>query len=491
MLTGDLRNKIDAIWNDFWSGGLSNPLQVIEQITYLIFIKRLDEMQELEERKANTLGRPIERRLFPEGSDGKGEPCENLRWSRFKNFAAPEMFRIVDEHVFPFLRALTGQGGAYATHMAEALKSRLTVVAIHLGETDDPYLIFESLNAKGAPLTQADLIRNYVLLRLRANDQQKAYETAWLPMQKLLVGDHLSEFMRHYLMQSGEEVVKSAIYAALKKRLLKVPDSAVFNELNELRQASVVYAKIVGLNQHSDPAIARGLERLRRWEVATANPFILKLLLALDRGAFARQDVTACLEIIEAFAVRRAICAVPTNQLKRIFLSAAKDMPEKGNVADWLGTMLAEGVGGRRWPKDEEFQDYLLRYRAYSNPIDRCKFILETLEEFNGHKEPASYEKATIEHIMPQTLSLEWRAEVGEKADAVHERWLDLLGNLTLSGYNSELYNYPFSVKRKLLSDSHFVMNEWISAKQQWGEAEMNARTTLLFDSAKKIWARP
>jgi hypothetical protein len=193
--------------------------------------------------------------------------------------------------------------------MAEALKSRLTVVAIHLGETDDPYLIFESLNAKGAPLTQADLIRNYVLLRLHANDQQKAYETAWLPMQKLLVGDHLSEFMRHYLMQSGEEVVKSAIYATLKKRLLKVPDSAVFNELNELRQTSIVYAEIVGLNQHSDPAIARRLARLRRWEVATANPFVLKLLLALDRGAFARQDVTACLEIIESFVVRRAICA--------------------------------------------------------------------------------------------------------------------------------------------------------------------------------------
>jgi hypothetical protein len=394
-----------------------------------------------------------------------------------------------------FRRKLTGvdsDGVAIdLDRMAEALKSRLTVVAIHLGETDDPYLIFESLNAKGAPLTQADLIRNYVLLRLRANDQQKAYETAWLPMQKLLVGDHLSEFMRNYLMQSGEEVVKSAIYATLKKRLLKVPDSAVFNELNELRQTSVVYAEIVGLNQHSDPAIARRLARFRRWEVATANPFVLKLLLALDRGAFARQDVTACLEIIESFVVRRAICAVPTNQLKRIFLSAAKDMPEKGNVADWVGTMLAEGVSGRRWPKDEELQDDLLRYRAYSNPIDRCKFILETLEEFSGHKEPASYEKATIEHIMPQTLSPEWRAELGERADAVRERWLDLLGNLTLSGYNSELYNYPFSVKRELLSESHFVMNEWISAQQQWGEAEMNARTTFLFESAKKIWARP
>ena len=120
MLTGELRGKIDAIWNDFWSGGLANPLQVIEQITYLIFIKRLDEMQEVEERKANTLKRQLERRIFPEGKDARGEPYEKMRWSRFKNFAGPEMFRIVDEHVFPFIRALSGDGGAYAGHMRDA-----------------------------------------------------------------------------------------------------------------------------------------------------------------------------------------------------------------------------------------------------------------------------------------------------------------------------------------------------------------------------------
>jgi type I restriction enzyme M protein len=120
MLTGELRNQIDSIWNDFWSGGLSNPLQVIEQITYLIFIKRLDEMQELEERKATTLGKPIERRIFPEGEDENGEPYANLRWSRFKHFAGPEMFRIVDKHVFPFIQALNGEDTSYARHMRDA-----------------------------------------------------------------------------------------------------------------------------------------------------------------------------------------------------------------------------------------------------------------------------------------------------------------------------------------------------------------------------------
>jgi type I restriction enzyme M protein len=120
MLTGELRSQVDGIWNDFWSGGLANPLQVIEQITYLIFIKRLDEMQEVEERKATTLGTPLERRIFPDGKDERGEPYEDMRWSRFKHLEPREMFRIIDEHVFPFLRALNGQGSAYASHMRDA-----------------------------------------------------------------------------------------------------------------------------------------------------------------------------------------------------------------------------------------------------------------------------------------------------------------------------------------------------------------------------------
>jgi type I restriction enzyme M protein len=120
MLTGELRNQIDGIWNDFWSGGLANPLQVIEQITYLIFIKRLDDMQQVEELKSTTLGEPLERRIFPKGKDDRGVPYENMRWSKFKNFEPREMFRIVDEHIFPFIRALNGAGSAYAQHMRDA-----------------------------------------------------------------------------------------------------------------------------------------------------------------------------------------------------------------------------------------------------------------------------------------------------------------------------------------------------------------------------------
>lgn len=120
MLTGPIRAQIDQIWNAFWSGGVSNPISVIEQITYLLFIKRLDDLQLVEEAKAEQLARPLARRIFPEGRDPKGEPYANLRWSRFKNFEAREMMRVVDEHVFPFLRELGETGSAYGTHMKDA-----------------------------------------------------------------------------------------------------------------------------------------------------------------------------------------------------------------------------------------------------------------------------------------------------------------------------------------------------------------------------------
>jgi type I restriction enzyme M protein len=120
MLTGELRSQVDAIWNAFWSGGISNPMEVLEQITYLLFIRRLDDAHTLEENKALTLGKPIENRVFPSGKDEKGRDYQELRWSRFKHFAPAEMYKVVGEHVFPFLRQLGGSGSSYALHMKDA-----------------------------------------------------------------------------------------------------------------------------------------------------------------------------------------------------------------------------------------------------------------------------------------------------------------------------------------------------------------------------------
>src|SRR5271166_3427802 len=120
MLTGDIRNQVDTIWNSFWTGGISNPLEVIEQITYLLFLRRLDDLHTVEELKAARLKKPIERRVFPEGADARGKPYDEMRWSRFKNAEARAMFETISEHVFPWLRALGGDGSTYARHMKDA-----------------------------------------------------------------------------------------------------------------------------------------------------------------------------------------------------------------------------------------------------------------------------------------------------------------------------------------------------------------------------------
>jgi type I restriction enzyme M protein len=112
ILTGEIRGQVDAIWNAFWTGGISNPLEVIEQITYLLFLRRLDELQEVEELKATRLKKPVERRIFTKGKDAKGMPYEDYRWSRFKNAEARAMYDTVSEHVFPWLRTLGGNGSA-------------------------------------------------------------------------------------------------------------------------------------------------------------------------------------------------------------------------------------------------------------------------------------------------------------------------------------------------------------------------------------------
>src|SRR5438093_3176767 len=120
MITGEIKNQIDQIWNAFWSGGISNPLEVIEQITYLLFLRRLEDLDTLEENKSARLKKPMERRIFPDGEDARGRPYQDLRWSRFRHLAPAEMYADVNEHVFPFLRTLGGEESTYAHHMKDA-----------------------------------------------------------------------------------------------------------------------------------------------------------------------------------------------------------------------------------------------------------------------------------------------------------------------------------------------------------------------------------
>jgi len=170
VLTGELRSQIDGIWNSFWSGGISNPLEVIEQLTYLLFLKRLDDLQILGENKARTLGEPVARVIFPEGTDDKGRSYQDYRWSRFKNMAPADMFTVVGEHVFPFLRTLGGEGSTYATHMRDA---RFTIPT--------PGLLQKAVDGlDGVPMVDRDTkgdVYEYMLSKIATAGQNGQFRT--------------------------------------------------------------------------------------------------------------------------------------------------------------------------------------------------------------------------------------------------------------------------------------------------------------------------
>lgn len=178
MVTGELKSQIDRIWDSFWSGGISNPLEVIEQITFLLFIKRLDELQTLEENKAKRLGEPIERRIFPEGLDGipheghpEGRDYADYRWSRFKHFGPAEMYEVVKEHVFPFLGTVGAEGSTYQTHMAGA---RFTIPT--------PALLAKAVDGLDAvPMVDRDTkgdVYEYMLAKIATSGQNGQFRTA-------------------------------------------------------------------------------------------------------------------------------------------------------------------------------------------------------------------------------------------------------------------------------------------------------------------------
>ncbi|MFL1462605.1 N-6 DNA methylase [Roseococcus sp. DSY-14] len=170
MLTGELRAQVDRLWDAFWSGGIANPLEVMEQVTSLLFIRRLDQLHTLEERKASRTGRPMARRIFPDGTDGQGRAFEDLRWSRFRHFEAKAMFAVVADRVFPFLRGLGGTDTAFARHMKDA---RLTIPT--------PALLARVVEMMEAlPLDDADLmgdIYEHMLGRIASAGQNGQFRT--------------------------------------------------------------------------------------------------------------------------------------------------------------------------------------------------------------------------------------------------------------------------------------------------------------------------
>jgi len=373
--------------------------------------------------------------------------------------------------------------------LEQVLMGGFELVSITLGEQDNEYRIFESLNAKGAPLTQADLLRNYLFMHIPVADQDDIYRRVWLPLQASL-GNRIDDFFRYELMSEGQFVREGDVYQEWKKFLDKFSLGELLKQLATFARDGEFYRRIVSPEYELNSDIAAGLQRLNRWGGQTMYPFLLNGYRWLERGELNATGFVAILRMIESFLVRRLFADVPTNALNRLFVRLAQQLPDGHDRVD--GTLKALSDPGRRWPRDDRFRDSILRYLLYldSRPEQR-RMVLETIESDFSHKEPPTFAGASIEHVMPQAITHAWREALGMSAENTHRQLLHTLGNLTLSAYNSELGNEPFEKKRQRFATSNFELNKLIAAEQTWTGTQIEERGRSLAERAVRLWPGP
>ncbi|OGW35018.1 MAG: hypothetical protein A2088_03225, partial [Nitrospirae bacterium GWD2_44_7] len=368
--------------------------------------------------------------------------------------------------------------------LKKIITSYFSVVSIVLDTDDNPYLVFESLNAKGRPLTQADLIRNYFFMRIHIDNQDEVYSNYWQPMQTAL-NDSLTEYIRHFLMRDGSIIKQNDVYYALKE---KVASNNAIDYLKELQKYSVYYQRLIYPELEPEEDLQKYFRRLNRIEVTTAYPLLLNFYGNYTGNKISKTDFVAILKILENYLIRRFVCNVPTNQLNKIFPAVYPLLITKYQDSHTEG--IKEILQGRGYPKDTEFYTRFKEAKFYGagDRQIKTKLILETLEENFAHKEAVPFDNLSIEHVMPQTLSEWWQHHIGEDWEETHELFLHTIGNLTLTAYNTEMSNDDFIAKKKAYNESHLELNKYFAPLSSWRRAEIESRADALAKQALAIW---
>lgn len=362
----------------------------------------------------------------------------------------------------------------------------LIVISIVLGKDDNPYLVFESLNAKGQPLTQADLIRNYLFMGIEGNKQDKIYEQYWLPMQNLLQ-DNLTDFMRHYLTKKGKDVKINQVYFELKEQAIK---DNVSDYLKDIYKFANYYAIFLNPAREKNLQVRKYLNRIKSLDIKTVYPFLLNCYDDWQQNRLTEIDFIDICQIIENFIIRRFVCNVQTRGLNRIFSVLYSQVSKNIDLENMkFLEELKRHLQTQDYPQDDEFKENIKKVKLYgSNRTEKARLILESIEEFFGHKETVSFENLTIEHIMPQKLNEWWKNHLGEDYEITHDLLLHSLGNLTLTGYNSELSNDIFPHKQRELKNSHLEINKYFQNVDSWDRDNIENRGEELANIALEIW---
>ena len=378
--------------------------------------------------------------------------------------------------------------------------SKLIIVDVSLDRGhDNPQLIFESMNSTGLDLTQADLIRNYVLMGLELEEQTRLYEEFWFPMEQSFghaeYASLFDRFMRDYLTVKTGQIPKiSQVYEEFK----------AFSQVEQARGCSVQdlvenvyrYSKHfvrIAFGRSGEADVDEAVSDINSLKVDVAYPFLLEVMEDYSLDHLSTSDVTGILRLVEAYVFRRAICGIPTNSLNKTFANLMKEI-DRDNYVESLHAVFLLMDSYRRLPRDEEFQRELVVKDVYN--FRSRNYLLRKLENRGGRKERVDVDTYTIEHVLPQNpnLSEEWRSELGPEWKLVQERYLHTIGNLTLTGYNPELSDKPFAEKRKMaggFADSPIRLNQSLAQLDSWDEEAIRARADELADAASKVWQVP
>lgn len=378
---------------------------------------------------------------------------------------------------------------------------RLEVMLCDLEPHDDPQRIFESLNSTGLTLTEGDKIRNLVLMDLPRREQQRLYENYWNPIEKI-VWHRTDWFIRWYLVTvTGKTPKKEEVYNAFRK-YISDSDAGIAQILEHM----YTHAKYTRAIQDAKTGFPETDRRLRRFNAIKGDvvlPYLLPLVGEVHAGTTTDSQFAEVITILESYLYRRITCSIGTNALNKIFATLygeARRLRTAGQAhPDLLIYLLQRRDGGGRFPDDEEFLSTFATRNSYSLRGRYQQYLFDCLEnrDSNDVRDIAGALEngnVSIEHIMPQTLTEAWKAELGDDAETIHQTWLHRIGNLTVTAYNPSYSNSSFARKKSMtngIQDSPYRLNSYVKEVDEWGPAELEERTRQLSSVARSYWAYP
>ncbi|MBO5989180.1 MAG: DUF262 domain-containing protein [Paludibacteraceae bacterium] len=397
------------------------------------------------------------------------------------------------------------RAGLTIDELFETIK-KLEVINIRLDEDDDPQLIFESLNSTGLDLSEADKIRNYLLMSLAPAEQDNLYTQYWNPIEEFTKYDP-SSFVRDYLtMKQGKIGRNDKIYFIFKE----YAESANIDRarlLEDMHHYAKIYSQVDSATI-STVKLNKKLNQLRTLDSTVAYPFFMAFFDYTSIVGLSENEIYRVLDVIEAYWARRIICNLPSNALNKVFATLHRDVLNHINKADAgiapsyydvLTYVLLKKGRSSVFPSDEEVRGDFKTRQVYKMPTNTRMFIMERMENQDNKEQHDIVKELTeknisIEHIMPQTLSDKWKTALGEDWERIHDQYLHTMANLTLTGYNSQYSNLAFIEKRDMekgFKDSAFRLNNYLKSCEKWTEKELKQRQHDLLEICMKLWPMP